>query len=177
MQAPPSVILRPLFWILLILFIPTAVGITLATLSLNTPAAPLGIVSFEFCGFTGDCEAMLAQWAGRPRDDLIFSLGLDYLFLVTYAGLICVSLLRLAAPLAPARRRLVALIAYGALAAGAADAIENYALLQIAYTGSAGGYGYWAGVFASIKFALVMLSLLTLLGLALQRLFARNQRR
>lgn len=65
---------------------------------LRTPAAPLGIVSFELCPYSKACTDIVASWDSTGRQLAALSLGIDYLFLVLYPATIFVSLL-LVAPL------------------------------------------------------------------------------
>jgi hypothetical protein len=154
--------LKTLFRLLFVLTLATLVALAVVDSGLRGPASPNGMMSFEFCGFTGRCTAILSAWGESGRNLAMFSLGLDYLFLLLYPGLICVALLCVARelPAAPAlkARRLAALAWLMALA----DALENFHLLQVIRSGAAGAHGEWAGYFASVKFAVLFLALVAL---------------
>lgn len=166
--------LKRLFWFLAALFVPTAIALIRIDADLRTIHAPLGIVSFEFCGFTNACTAILADWGERGRALVMLSLGLDYLFLLSYAGMLCTALLLVADAPGPRGASLVGLVAVGAAGAGLADAAENYALIQIVLGANPSAFGPSAGVFASVKFALVLTALLTWAGLGLRKLLLRR---
>ena len=59
---------------------------------LKTPAAPQGIVSYEFAGTTAAAQGILDSWDAGAKVHAGFSLGLDYLYMPVYAltiGLAC----------------------------------------------------------------------------------------
>lgn len=151
--------LKALLWVLIALFLPTLGGLAAIDASLRVPASPAGIVSFEFCGFTSSCEAALDQWGVAGRQFAMLSLGVDYLFMVIYPSLVCVGLL-LVAPLASVRlRKFTVLLAWFALGAGLADALENFFLIRVVLDGSGATHGYLAGVCAVVKFAILGITL------------------
>src|SRR5688572_9250587 len=55
---------------------------------LVTPAAPLGIVSFELAGTAARVEEILASWPEHARGAALFLQGLDYLYLLVYPVLL-----------------------------------------------------------------------------------------
>ncbi len=164
--------LKRSFWILMALFVPTAIAMGRIDVDLRTVHAPHGIVSFEFCGFAKTCSAILEEWDGKGRESAMLSLGLDYLFMLAYAGVLCVGLLLTSVGLEPRLKRLVELVAAGSIVAGLADALENYSLIQIVLGGDTSTYGMRAGTFASVKFALAGISLLVWASLGVRRAIA-----
>ena len=115
---------------------------------LVTEAAPLGIVSFEFAGDVATATRMLEGWgeAGRVRAGL--SLGLDYLFLVLYAGAIGLGCLLVSRPAGPA-------LAWGQIGAAVLDAVENFALIRLLLGSDNAVWPTLAWGCAAVKFALV----------------------
>lgn len=165
--------LRQLFWFLAALFVLTGIALIRMDIDLRSVHAPVGIVSFEFCGFTASCALILDEWGAGGREIVMLSLGLDYLFLLSYACMLCVALLAAREGLQPRSYRIVGLIAAGAAIAGLADAIENYALIQVVLDNDSHAHGLIAAIFASIKFGLVTLALLTWVGLVLRSSIAK----
>lgn len=136
----------------------------LLDLGLRNAVSPQGIVSFEFCGYAGNCEAILAAWGERGRALAMLVQGLDYLYLLAYSGFGCTALLLLAQRVPPALQRFTTRLAWFALLAGVADALENAALIRLLMGDTAVETGKLAGHFASAKFAIVGLSLAWMLG-------------
>jgi hypothetical protein len=155
--------LKKAFWLLLALFVLTTLALGLIDSGLRTSATPGGIVSFEFCAFTGSCETALEQWGSRGQALAMLSLGIDYVYLLVYPGLIAVGLLLVTARLGPELVRRTRLAAWSCTLISLADAMENYALIQLVLNAPASGYGLWAGSFATLKFALLGLTLSWLL--------------
>ncbi len=146
---------------------------------LRTPASPSGIVSFEFAGDQASAGRMLEAWGSRGRRAAARSLRLDFVFLAAYApglALLCAA----AADRAHSMRSRLAVpgawLAWGQLAAGGLDAVENLALLRV--LGGASG-DVWPAVAAAcawLKFTLVGAGLAYLAGSAALLLRRREAR-
>jgi hypothetical protein len=101
---------------------------------LITAAAPLGIVSFELAGDLELARNMIASWGPEGQVYAGLNLGLDYLFMVAYAGAIALGCMLVAQSLAervPPLASLGAVLAWGQVGAALLDALENYALINI----------------------------------------------
>jgi hypothetical protein len=101
---------------------------------LQTDEAPLGIVSFELAGSLPAAQSMLESWGPIGRVYAGVNLGLDYLFLVAYAGAIglgCALLARGLSEGAPPLCLAGVILAWGLIVAGLLDAVENYALVRV----------------------------------------------
>ena len=84
---------RTAFWILLPATIVLIVIMNGIGAPLITPAAPYGIISFEFAGTLENAQAILQSWDADAQLHAAFSLGLDYLFMLAYStaiGLACI---------------------------------------------------------------------------------------
>ncbi len=162
----PITSLKTLFRSLLVLVVPTLLALAFVDLQLRMPISPHGIVSFEFCGWVGSCEATLAAWGEQGRQWAMLSLGLDYLFMLEYAGLVCLGLLmaeqRLVQSAAPGPARVARVFASIALLAGGFDAAENLCLIGVVHSGQGAALAHWAALFASIKFVLIAAALIAL---------------
>lgn len=130
---------------------------------LQTAAAPLGIVSFEFAGDKANAAAMIASWDVNARVHAGFSLGFDYVFMPLYATTIGLACLWAAQVFRRQRWSLAApgaLLAWGLWLAAIFDAVENVALWRL-LAGSVfdpwPGLAWWC---AALKFGLIVLGLL-----------------
>ena len=130
-------------------------------------AAPFGIVSFEFAGDLEAARAMLASWGERGRLYAALGLGLDYLFLISYATAIALGCAVVARGLSWRSARAAALgvgLAWALFAAALLDAVENYALIQLLLGASSEHWAPLAGWCALPKFAIVAAGLVYLLA-------------
>lgn len=139
---------------------------------LKGPAAPMGIISFQFCGLGGTCDALLAQWGDHGRLLGMLSLGIDYLFLVTYPLLVMFGLQSLATRVPERLRAPTSFFAWFVLIAGIADALENYVLIRILLGQSDLGIAPVASAFAILKFSVFYTSLAWLVFAGSKRLAA-----
>ncbi len=126
---------------------------------LKTELAPMGIVSFEFAGEISSAQSMVDSWGSQGQVYAGLNLGLDYLFIVSYAGAIglgCVLVGRNVSKMKPGWVGCLGVgLGWGQLVAGLLDAVENYALIRV-LLGSAGEL--WpaaARLCATSKFLLV----------------------
>jgi hypothetical protein len=149
---------------------------------LRTPAAPNGIVSFEFAGNAQTARAITDSWkqmslllssvAGQPNPDIVnvpfvfaaFGLGLDYLFMPIYSFALAFGTLFAMGRHAGWFRSLGAAAGYGTFAAALFDAAENYALFQILLNKIYSPYPEIAYYCASLKFVLLIFGLLYILS-------------
>lgn len=166
--------LRRAFGILWMLFIPAAIAIVWADLQIRTDAAPDGIVSFELCHFSNNCQSILDSWDAKAQLYAMFSLGFDYLFMLLYPALIAVGLLLLASSKAEPSKRRLTLLAYCCVIMSLGDAIENYGLIQMLLGNSVETFGPIAAWFATAKFAVLAISLPALMGFFLLGLISKK---
>jgi hypothetical protein len=138
----------------------------LLDLPLRTAAAPHGIVSFELAWTAENAAAMIASWTGAARLAGWGSLLVDYLFMWSYAALLA-ALARQAFPTASGRA-----LAGAAWAAAAFDAVENAALIRMFGWGATDTAALTAGAFASVKFALLAVVVVAVVGAAVRRRLA-----
>ena len=134
---------------------------------LKTSAAPAGIVSFEFAGEPAAARQMMQSWGPRGQIYAGLSLGLDFLFLVTYASAIalgCVVCARVFQPWSGGLATLGAILAWAQIPAALCDAVENIALIQVLLGSQAPIWPTVAYGCAIPKFAIVALGLTYLVG-------------
>ena len=137
-----------------------------------------GIIPFELAGNEQRAGEILARWGSEGRSAARASLILDYPFLVAYACFYALACTALAEALG--RRGFGGLagvgprLAWGALAAGAFDAVENAALLGVLATGGDGTLAAAARLFALGKVTLTALVVLYVLGGLLLCLYRRR---
>ena len=101
---------------------------------LRTPAAPDGIVSFEFSGSAENARRIIDSWSADARRAAAMSLGLDYLFLIAYAAAIALACGMVGTALETRGSRLGTWghgIAWAQWVAAACDMVENLILLLL----------------------------------------------
>ncbi len=151
------------FVVLLVLTLAAMVGVNVLGRPLKTDVAPSGIVSLEFAGKLARAQSIIESWGPGGQVYAGLNLGLDYLFLVTYAnsiGLGCV----LAARSLSQRARLLSsvgmFLAWLLFVAALLDAIENYALIRLLLGSQQELWPAVARWCAAPKFSIVALGLL-----------------
>jgi hypothetical protein len=129
-------------------------------------SAPTGIVSFEFAGDLTGALTILDSWDPATKVFAALNLGLDYLFLLAYAGAIglgCVLLGEALANHSTTLPTIGSLLAWGATLAALLDAFENYALIRLLLGSTYPIWPFVARLAAAPKFTLVALGLLYIL--------------
>ena len=126
---------------------------------LKTSAAPSGIVSFELAGTATKAGEILASWNPTQTLYAAFGLGVDYLYMPSYALAIALAVL-----LTMTRHKgwfvsLGVWVGWGSLVAALFDATENFALWKILLGNVQSMWPMIAAVCATIKFALILLGL------------------
>jgi hypothetical protein len=151
-----------LWWVLLALTIILTVVLQAVDTPLKTPAAPQGVVSYEFAGTIPAAQDILDSWDGDARVHVGFSLGLDYLYMPTYALTIGLACAWAARQLGSRRRwlgRMGRVLAFGLALAALLDAVENYALTTMLFNTVADPWPAVARWCATGKFALIIAGL------------------
>ncbi len=157
--------LRPLFWGSLVLTLACLFALAVIDEHLKSTASPLGIVSFELCAFQSTCAAITASWDAETKLYASMSLGLDYLFMLTYSAAISCGLWLLVKRGATTLRTPMVLMSYTIWFAGLADVVENYHLFQMLMGQPIASHQWPATLSATVKFACLLPSLtLWLLG-------------
>ena len=169
----PNPYRKPLFFAFLVLTLVLFAIMRVLDQPLRTDAAPNGIVSFELAGDPLTARAITDSWkqlslalssvAGQPNAEVVntpyvfaaFGLGVDYLFMPTYALALAFSTLLAAQKHTGWLKFLGALAGYGAFAAALFDAVENFALLRILLGAIQSSYPAIAAYCATAKFGLL----------------------
>ncbi len=131
--------------------------------SLRTPAAPTGILSFEFAGSLLLAGNMLASWGPEARVDAALSLGIDYVYLFSYPLCLSLACARVASGVSirfPSLAAVGVYLAWLMFVAGALDAVENLALIQLLRGSDWEAWPRVAMMCAFPKFALVATGLI-----------------
>lgn len=156
-------LLKRFFWVTLILTLATLAALGIIDMGLKTPDTPNGIVSFELCAYGDRCGAVLRAWSPHARDLALLSLGIDYLFMLLYPGVICLGLLLALGYVPDGVKPATRLFARLIWVAFAADAIENFGLIQMTLANTANDWAWPASAAATIKFAAFVSALLWLI--------------
>jgi len=147
---------QPLFCIFFGLSIAIIVFFGAIGAPMQTPEAPMGILSFEFAWTHGIAMGMVKSWGDHARLIAAFGLGFDFLFMPIYALAVSFGVL-----LAKGRRserfaNMGVWMGWLAFVAPLFDAVENYGLMHSLMTQDVSLWPFIASVCASIKFALIL---------------------
>ncbi len=152
---------KPVFFALLAWTLVLFAVFQVLNTSLTNSAAPAGIVSHQLAWTPGKAQAILSSWEGRPSLFAAFSLGLDYLFMLSYALTVALGAILAAGRHLGWLSRLGTWAAYGVFTAAIFDALENigqaHQLLNGVVTAPV---THFVGVCAFFKFALLLLGIL-----------------
>jgi hypothetical protein len=150
------------FWVFFALAILLMAALQLLGGPLKTEAAPAGIVSYELAGGIANTERILSSWDDLARTYAGLDLGLDFLFIVAYAGAIGLGCSILGARLGS---RLKAwgtagiVLAWAQIVAAACDSTENFSLITLLLGSREKGWAVLARACAIPKFLIVLLGL------------------
>ncbi len=125
---------------------------------LITPAAPKGMLSFQFCWSRSEAIKILDSWA-KLKDVARKQLLWDYLFLSIYPLLLSLACVMLGDSFGDARAVVAVLGSWCVLFAGPLDAMENYALLRMLDSDASESMAKAAWWCAGIKFVLAFSAL------------------
>jgi hypothetical protein len=172
---------RWLFWPLLAftLVLMVVLGVVVDA-PLKTSAARMGIISYELAGATTGAQAILDAWNPRARAYAGFSLGLDYLYMPSYAltiGLACAWAARKLGMRWQGLGMLGLALAWGQALAALCDAVENVALTRMLLVAVAEPWPAVARWCATVKFALIIAGLIYSLAACIFWLAVRRAQR
>ena len=122
---------------------------------LDRSLQPYGIVGLELAGTAERAGLILVAWGDAGRVAAAFGLGLDMAFAVAYAGTLAMACEAVAGTGSGLRRRLGRGLAWGVVAAGLLDLVENVALARVLLAGDLVPWARIAAVAAVPKFLLV----------------------
>jgi hypothetical protein len=156
--SPPSrrsVFLALLAWTILLTILSQLINSPL-----RTSAAPTGIVSFELARSPATANLIISSWDKGDQLFAAFGLGLDYLYMVSYAFTISLACLLSAHRMKGWLSGLGIWLGWGVFLAAILDGIENVGLM-VSLVGHAGGFwpeiSFWCATF---KFAFIILGIL-----------------
>ncbi len=175
---PPRALLR-LFWLVFAGTVAAMIVMQIIGRPLQTSAAPMGIISFEFARTPANAQAMVDSWDALARTRAGFSLGFDYLFMPLYSTAIGLACLWAGRVLHRRGWRLAGLggwLAWGLWLAALCDAVENLALWRLLIAPAVPPWPTLAWWMATVKFALIALGFLYYLFALLARLGGREDR-
>ncbi len=176
--APQTVRTLPLFGVALVFALLILGVFRVIDVPLQTSVAPRGIISFELAGTGARAQAMLDSWDVRARLYAALGLGLDYLFMVSYAAAIGLAAAWAGRQLGARRRWPIGLgvaLGWGLAFAALLDAVENIALTVMLLAGAAAApWPALAAGCATVKFVLVLLGFLYASAGALSWLLSRQ---
>ncbi len=122
------------FTVISVIALLTMTSLQVLNIPLRTAAAPSGIISYEFARDLEGARRILTSWGPEERVYAGLNLGLDYLFMVAYAGALglgCVLVARRLGRWSGALAALGVTLSWGQWLAALLDAMENYALIRL----------------------------------------------
>lgn len=136
---------------------------------LRTGKASAGIISYELAGTEENARNILNSWDSQAKIYAGFNLGFDYLWMIFYSTTIALGLVWTAEAFNITGRpsTAITLLAWGQWLAALLDALENDALLTMLFNEPATPWPQIAFLSAVIKFTLVILGILVVLGSAI----------
>lgn len=152
-------LVQKLFWVILALTLISLTALGQIDLPLRNSTSPVGILSFELCAYSANCQNMVALWSPHARLMAALSLGVDYLFMTLYPASIFLGLWLLVPKVPVSLQGFTRLTAWASWVAGVADAIENYNLAQMLLGAPIEQHAWSASIAATVKFAILGWSL------------------
>ena len=169
---------KSVFWVLLLVTLFIMATLRVLDVPLKTEIAPSGIVSFEFAGELSLARRMVESWGQRGQIVAGLSLGLDYLFLLAYAGSIGLGCVLIGRSVLERGKQLFSigvLVAWAVLLAAVLDMFENYALIRVLLGSQREMWPMVAKWCALPKFLLVALGLAYIVIGGVVSLFSRQR--
>lgn len=154
---------KGVFIFFILITITVMVGLQILDGHLKTQAAPSGIVSFELAGDISSANKILMSWGQNGMVCAGLSLGLDYLFLIVYAGAIGLGCIMVSQGLPRRYSWFITtgvVLAWAQLGAAILDALENFSLAQLLLGSQKEIWAVLALWCAIPKFCIVALGLL-----------------
>lgn len=152
---------------LIILFLVLSVAMAFVDSYIQTRVTPWGIVSFEFIANVENFHKAMHALSEKGQIALGLSLGLDFLYLFVYSSILFLILNKL---YRDTRLKFFHYIAYLVCLAGALDAVENMALIQLLFGAEQSLWAKTAYWCAAIKFSILLVCLIVLAFGGLQTL-------
>ncbi len=166
------------FILLLILSLTVMAALRILDAHLKTNAAPNGILSYEFAGNLSAAKEMIYSWGINGQICAGLSLGLDFLFLIAYAGAIGLGCILIGNNLSEKfafASVLAGILAWGQIGAALLDSLENCALINILLGSVQELWLTIAWYSAAVKFMLVGFGLMYIISGTALLLFTKNR--
>lgn len=137
------------------------------------PAAPT-IIDFEFAGTVTKATDIITAWTPVERIHAGFSLGFDFLYMPVYSTTIALACVWAAGVFRSGAGKTIGLaLAWGLWLAAMFDALENLALMGNLFGSPIEPLPALAALCATLKFGLIVLGLLVVVGGVIARLAKR----
>lgn len=158
------------------IFVPLLIATLLITFAFRFigPAAPT-IIDFEFAGTATKATDIINAWTPADRIHAGFSLGFDFLYMPIYSTTIALACVWAAGVFrSGAGKSIGVALAWGLWLAAILDSIENLALMGNLFGSPIEPFPAIAALCATLKFGLILLGLVYVVGGAARRVLRRN---
>ena len=162
----------------LIVFLLTGFAMSVADGYLKNSITPFGIISYELIYDIDLVEKAKSLWGEQGKIAAAFSLGIDYLFLLSYAviGLwVIQNTQNKLTTLAPTVSRPLTFVAFLVVIAALCDVIENTALVSLLFDSAQPTLAFTAYYFAIAKFSALLMSIIAVIAANIFYLFRRKK--
>ncbi len=125
-----------------------------------------GIVSFELAKNISKSKEIINSWSETDKINASLSLGFDFLFIVVYTLFITLMIYKINTKLWNGKSfyKIGSLLIYAIFIAGIFDVFENISLIKILNGNTSQVYATTAYYFASMKFAILLIGIIYLIG-------------
>lgn len=157
-------------------FLPLLIATLLITFAFRFigPAAPT-IIDFEFAGTVTKATDIISAWTPVDRIHAGFSLGFDFLYMPVYSTTIALACVWAAGVFRSGAGKSIGLaLAWGLWLAAMFDSIENLALMGNLFGSPIEPFPALAALCAILKFGLILLGLVYVVGGVAARLVKRR---
>ena len=125
-----------------------------------------GITSFELAKDISKTKVIINSWSETDKISVSMSLGFDFLFILVYTSFITLMVYKINTKLWSGKSfyKVGKILIYATFIAGVFDIIENISLIKLLNGSTAQVYATTAYYFASIKFAILLIGIIYLIG-------------
>jgi len=135
-----------------------------------------GITSFELAKDLSKTKAIINSWNETDKISVSMSLGFDFLFILVYTSFIALMIYKINTKLWSGKSfyKVGKILMYATFIAGVFDIIENISLIKLLNGNTSQIYATTAYYFASMKFTILLIGIIYLIGNWVISIFKTN---